>query len=51
MRNEKVNRFYAHILTGDDAKVGDIGVHVLLDDGGIPVIHCPIQNQNWESFG
>jgi len=23
----------SHILTGDDAKVGDIGVHILLDDG------------------
>jgi len=31
--NEKTNYFYAHILTGDDAKVGDIGVHLLLDDG------------------
>ena len=22
-----------HILTGDDAKIGDIGVHILPDDG------------------
>jgi hypothetical protein len=33
LRNEKFNRFYSHILTGDDAKVGEIGVHLLLDDG------------------
>jgi len=34
LKHEKVHRFCVHILTGDDAKVGDIGVHLLLDDGG-----------------
>jgi len=28
---EKTRKFNAHILTGDDAKVGDISVHLLLD--------------------
>ena len=31
--SEKISSFYVHILTGDDAKVGEISVHILLDDG------------------
>ena len=34
LRNETHYLFKAHILTGDDAKVGDLGVH-LLPDGGL----------------
>ena len=32
-RIEKANCICAHIVTGDDAEVGDAGVHLLPDDG------------------
>ena len=52
LKNEKTNDFYAHTLMGEDAKAGDIGVHLLLDDGEArDTLPNTKAKQSWEQFG